>query len=260
MKRFFAALLAAGLLLVSGCDTVSDRSPARISNMQQTQAASLVDSVGLEKEPTPVSLFPADQAILPDAAVAKILSSVVQVYEQPRLAIIKFPDQGSQFYGPYYWRNEDYVKLQESQITALTSPLPREQMGRVFPLPSLMTPRQMSIPLLREAAVRVQADLLLVYRTHSDTYTRSRAFAKDKVKAYCTCEVVLLDIATGIAPFTSVMTRDRLETQTSGDLDFSETMRRAEQEATGDALLAAAEDLAKFVKTIKHRPRPEPGS
>jgi len=259
MNNFFAALLVAGLVFVSGCDTVPQRHLAGTSN-PQTQAASLVDSDRVEKEPNPVSLFPADQAILPDAAVAKILSSSVQVYEHPKLAIIKFPDQGTQFYGPYYWRNEDYVKLQESQITALTSPLPLEQMGRVFPLPSLMTPRQMSIPLLREAAVRVQADLLLIYRTHSDTYTRWRAFAKDKVKAYSTCEVVLLDIATGIAPFTTVMTRDRLETKTSEDLDFSETTRRAEQGATSDALRAAADDLAKFVKTMKQRPRPEQGS
>ena len=260
MNNFFAALLVAGLFLVSGCDSVSQRNPAGVSQMPQTQAASLVDAERPEKEPGPVSLFPADQAILPDAAVAKILGSAVQVYEQPKLAIIKFPDQGLQFYGPYYWRNEDYVKLQQSQITALTSSLPLEQMGRVFPLPSLMTPRQMSIPLLREAAVRVQADLLVIYRTHADTYTRSRAFAKDKVKAYSTCEVVLLDIATGIAPFTTVMTRDRLETQTLEDLDFSETIRRAEQGATSDALRAAADDLAKFVKTIKRRPRPEPGS
>lgn len=260
MNKFFVALLVADLLLASGCDTVPQSRRAGLSNTPQTPTASLMDSERPEKEPSPVSLFPADQAILPDAAVAKILSSSVRVYEHPKLAIIKFPDQGAQYYGPYYWRNEDYVKLQESQITALTSPLPLEEMGRVFPLPSLMTPRQMSIPLLREAAVRVQADLLLIYRTHSDTYTRWRAFAKDKVKAYSTCEVVVLDIATGIAPFTTVMTRDRLETKTSEDLDFSETTRRAEQGATSDALHAAADDLAKFVKTMKRRPRPEQGS
>jgi hypothetical protein len=112
MNNFFAALLVVGLFLVSGCDTVPQRRLAGISNTQQTQAASLMDSERPEKEPNPVSLFPADQAILPDAAVAKILGSSVQVYERPKLAIIKFPDQGLQFYGPYYWRNEDYVKLQ----------------------------------------------------------------------------------------------------------------------------------------------------
>jgi len=253
MNKFYVATGMFGFLLVAGCDTVP---PSRsFSNTDQSQAVSLMSSAPAEREPNPVSLFPADQAVLPDAAVAAILGSTVQVYEQPKLAIIKFPDQGAQFYGAYYWRNEDYVKLQESQITALTSSLSQDQMGRVFPLPSLMTPRQMTIPFLREAAVRVQADLLLIYRTHADTYTRSRAFAKDKVKAYSTCEVVLLDIATGIAPFTTVITRDRVETQIPDDLDFSETRRRAEQGATSDALHAAADDLANFVKTIKRRPR-----
>jgi hypothetical protein len=51
----------------------------------------------------------------------------------------------------------------------------------------------------------MQADLLLVFRVSSDTYTQYRAFAKDKVKAYSTCEMVLLDIRTGLVPFTRVI-------------------------------------------------------
>ncbi len=58
---------------------------------------------------------------------------------------------------------------------------------------------------------------------------------------------------------TRVMTRDRVETQIPDDLDFSETRRRAEQGATSDALHAAADDLAKFVKTIKRRSRQAQG-
>jgi len=113
-----------------------------------------------------------------------------------------------------------------------------------------MTPRQVSIPVLREAAVRLQADLLLVFRLGSDTYSQYRAFAKDKVKAYSTCEVVLLDVRTGLVPFTRVVSRERLELKQTTDLDLSETMRRAEQASAIDALKAAAEDLVRFVKTV----------
>jgi hypothetical protein len=251
MNERLVLLFAVLSLFLAGCDTVQPH----VAGQTVLPSQSLVDSAPAEKEPPPVSLFPADQAVLPDAVVAKILASAVQVYDQPKLAIIKFPDNGIQYFGPYYWRNEDYVKLQENQIDAIASALSTSEMGRIFPLPSLMTPHQMTIPLLREAAVRVQADLLLVYRIHSDVYSRSRAFAKDKVKAYSTCELVLLDIATGIAPFTKVVTRDRLAAQTPDDFDLSETRRRAEQEATSEALHVAAEDLAGYVKTIKRRAR-----
>ena len=41
--------------------------------------------------------------------------------------------------------------------------------------------------------MRLQADLRLVFRVRSETYSQYRFFVKDKVKAYSTCEVVLLD-------------------------------------------------------------------
>ena len=52
------------------------------------------------------------------------------------------------------------------------------------------------------------ADLLLVFRVGSDTYSQYRTFAKDKTKAYSTCELVLLDVRTGLVPFTRVTSRD----------------------------------------------------
>ncbi len=127
------------------------------------------------------------------------------------------------------------------------------QIVEVTPLPSLMTPSRVSIPVLREAAVRMQADLLLVFRVGSDTYSQYRAFAKDKAKAYSTCEFVLLDIRTGLVPFTRVVSRERLELKQPADLDLSETMRRAEQGSAAEALKAAAEDLVNFVKSVPRK-------
>jgi hypothetical protein len=116
-----------------------------------------------------------------------------------------------------------------------------------------MTPSRVSIPVLREAAVRMQADLLLVFRIGSDTYLQYRTFAKDKAKAYSTCELVLLDLRTGLVPFTRVVSRERLEMKEPADLDLSETMRRAEQGSATEALKAAAEDLVAFVKSAPRK-------
>ena len=206
------------------------------------------------KEPLATSLFPSDQAILGDEAVNRILSSKLELPAKAKLALMKFPDSqgwGARYYGSYYWQNEEYLKLQQGQVDTLsTALLASDHIQEVIPLPSLMIPRQISIPVLREAAVRMQADLLLVFRVAGDTYSQYRVFAKDRVKAYSTCELVLLDVRTGLVPFTRVLTRDRLELKQSTDLDLAETMRRAEERAATEALKTAAEELVAFVKSV----------
>ena len=37
-----------------------------------------------------------------------------------------------------------------------------------------------------------------------------RRIAKDKVKSYSTCEAVVLDVRTGLVPFTRIVTREKL--------------------------------------------------
>ncbi len=231
----FAALGA----FLSGCAT---KNPGLVSPM-------MASAEYAAKEPITTSLFPSDQAVLSDV-VRKILESKLELPAKAKLALMKFPEgEGSRYYGRYYWRDEEYLKLQQSQVDMLTQALlASDQIAEVMPLPSLMTPSRVSIPILWEAAVRMQADLLLVFRGGSDTYSQYRTFAKDKVKAYSTCEVVLLDVRTGLVPFTRVVSREQLELKQSTDLDTSEAMRRAEQVSAAEALKGAGEDLVQFVK------------
>lgn len=201
------------------------------------------------------SLFSSDQSVLDDAAVKTILSSKLELPAKAKIALMRFPDSEAQKnYGRYYWRSEEYLKLLQSQMDALSTALrASEQITETTPLPSLMTPQRASIPLLREAAVRMQADLLLVFRVNSDTYFQYRMLTKDRVKAYSTCELVLLDVRTGLVPFTRVISREQLELKLSTDFDLSETMRRAEQNAAAEALNQAAADLVAFVKSVPRK-------
>jgi hypothetical protein len=99
----------------------------------------------------------------------------------------------------------------------------------------------------------MQADLLLVFRVGSDTYSQYRTFAKDKARAYSTCELVLLDVRTGLVPFTRVVSRERLELKQPTDLDLSETQRRAEHTSVMDALKTAADELAGYIKNLPRK-------
>ena len=163
MKRadIFSSALAG--ILLSSCTSV----PQRAVMATPEYAA---------KEPIATSLFPSDQGVLGDEAVNRILSSKLELPAKAKVALMRFPDAeawGLRYYGRYYWRDEEYLKLQQEQVETLSKALlASDQIAEVTPLPSLMTPRQASIPLLREAAVRMQADLLLVYQSVA-TLTRN---------------------------------------------------------------------------------------
>jgi hypothetical protein len=234
-----ALLLTLGLIavLASGCDS-----------MQPSHMPYGVTPVYEPKPTLTSSLFPSDQAVLGEEAVNRILSSKLELPAKAKVAILKFPE------GRTYWRDEETLKLQQAQFDMLANALLKsDQIVDVIPLPSIMTPTQLSIPVLREATLRMQADMLLVFRITSDTYTQSRTFSKDKVKSYSTCEMVLLDVRTGLVPFTRVISRERLELKPPSDLDLSETKRHTEQMSAVDALEAGAQDLVGFVKTVPRK-------
>lgn len=245
MRKETSFALIAFVGMLSGCMKGLDRTTMATPEYQA-------------REPIATSLFPSDHAVLGDEAVSRILSSKLELPGRAKLAVMKFPeDSGSRYYGRYYWRDEEYLKLQQLQVEKLGSTLlASDRIAEVTPLPSLMTPKQAAIPVLREAAVRMQADLLLVYRISSDTYSQYRTFAKDKVKAYSTCEIVVLDIRTGLVPFTRVLSREREELKKGTDLDLSETMRRAEQGAALDTLKAAVDDFVHFLASVKRSTAP----
>ena len=208
-----------------------------------------------EREPLATSLFPSDRAVLGDEAVDRILSSKLELPIRAKIALMKFPGSWTgRYYGSSWWHNEEYLKLQQGHVDTLSGTLmASDQITEVMPLPSLMIPQQISIPVLREAAVRMQADLLLVFRVAGDTYSKYRLFNKDQIKAYSTCELVLLDVRTGLVPFARVLTRDHLELKQSTDFDLAETMRRAEERAASEALKTAADQLVTFVKSVPRK-------
>ena len=240
MNQIYSIIVLIGIIIfTSGCAVTSQNIP------QPMSMAEIGDKPSLE-----ASLFISDQAVLGDEAIARILDSSVFILPDSKIALMRFPDaSGSQVYGRYYWADESYLKVQQGFSDTIAEALSASGAVReVTPLPSLMTPREPSIPVLREAAVRMQADMLLIFRITSATYSKYRMFAGDTVKAYSTCEVVLLDVRTGIVPFARIVTRERFDKKQQKDLELSETMRRTEEAAATDALQAVAADLVSFMK------------
>src|SRR5260370_34169579 len=139
MKTTHILSLAIAGALLSGCANM----PSAVTPMMETAEYSA-------KEPIATSLFPSDQAILGEEAVARILSSKLELPAKARLALMKFPDvAGSRNYGRDYWRDEEYLKGRQEQVDTLSKALlSSDQIAGVGPLPSLMKPSQGSNTLL----------------------------------------------------------------------------------------------------------------
>ena len=139
-----------------------------------------------ERPKLETSLFRGDQDFISEDAVQKILSSKIQIPPKAKVAIFKYEGNEEErlaltYYGYNYWRSENYIKLQQQLIDTLQSQLVSS--GRVIEatlLPSILVPKQPTVTTLRQAGVRLQADLILVFRITSDVYYDYQLFTKSK--------------------------------------------------------------------------------
>ena len=193
-------------------------------------------------ESAPASLFSGDEAVLSDEAIAKILEFDYQPPALSRVALMPF---GRELWSE--WSEELAVASGRMRTDVLGRLVASSRVYDASYLPSILIPDQKTVPHLREAAARYQADLLLVYRSYCRSFERYRIFAADRAKAYCGVEAVLLDTRTGLVPFTSVALESFEATENEGDLNFRETMLRAQLDATADALAAVVGEIVTYL-------------
>jgi hypothetical protein len=164
---------------------------------------------------------------------------------------MKFPGPehtASYIYGNNYKSSEAYLKTQNNYISSLTMKLDKsDRIIAVTLLPTLLAPNDAGIPVLREAAVRLQADLLLAFRISSDMYNISDS---NRAKAFCTIEAVLMDIRTGLIPYTTVVTRDNEQELSVDDTNINDVQIRAEKVAVLSSLSVVADEITEFLSSV----------
>jgi hypothetical protein len=114
-------------------------------------------------------------------------------------------------------------------------------------------PPAMTVPLVRQAAARLQADLVLIYRTSTSNYGQQRFLRAKRTRAYSTVEAVLLDTRTGVIPFSTVVDERFAATESRRDYGFDETVARAEQQAIGRAWQRLATETVAFLDKAELR-------
>ncbi len=234
-KTTFAAATLALSFLLGGCATEGYLDPTQVGSdrMIRERAA----------RPDAMSLFPADQAAIGDAALTEILNGTLDLPATVRLAVVPVGQTPSfSGFAPEFAERSRAIDAQ-----FLGGLRDSDRIDYAQYLPQMLTPREVSVPQLREAAARYRADMVLIVHTATRQYKNDRLLGKDRVRAYCDVEAVLVDVRSGTVPFSTNTTESFLATKAGNDLNFKDTIARANQEAIGVAWQRVAVEAAEFM-------------
>ena len=231
MKKTIFPLLA--ILALAGCG-------APVSSMDRSDV--YYESLAAGQAGETQSLFTSDEAILSAEDISKILAYRYTAPPHNRIGIVAL---GRAFWFGY---SEELARTGTDIQTGMVAKL--RASPRVYDasyLPTLLIPEKSTVGHFREAAARYQADLLLIYQASCRTYDKYRFFSPDEAKSFCNVEAVILDVRTGIVPFTVTASRDFMTRENKEDTNFRETMARAELKALADALAEVGDEVVGFL-------------
>lgn len=207
-------------------------------------------SLAAEAPPTepPImqSLFADKNATISEENIQKILKGTYRLPASLRVALVRLDNEAPA--RRYYWADEQYVKSQQAYADQFTAQLQQaKRVTKVTVLPELLISGTPTFTSIREAAVRTQADVAVVYTVTSDVYANYRLFAKSEIKAFATTQLLVLDTRTGLIPFAATSTRDAQATRQTSELNTSETTSRVKREAAVLTIEELGRQLATFL-------------
>lgn len=195
------------------------------------------------------SLFQIKDRTLTEEAIQKLLNGRIVLPEKVRIAVFSYNIHNNYHQYRYYWNNENYLKLQQSYMDEITAQLKQStKVEKVMMMPKMMATQASNLTHLREASVRLQADLLLILSARSDIYHKYKVFKKDRVKAFASCEGLLMDVRTGMIPFSDVLTADNEIVKEKSDWNIDAARTRASNGATLSVLSGLGKNIVEFLE------------
>ena len=214
-------LLIATLVLLTACNTTRPLGNNSVSDFPSGDT--LITQ----------SLFNDRASTISEENIQKILDGKYKLPQQLRAAIVRLePTSQLKRYYWNYWSDEQYLKTQQSYLDLFSDKF--KQSSRVTKLsiiPDLLISKSPSFTNIREAAVRMQADIVVVYAITSDIYSKYKLFSKPDIKAFATTQLIILDVRTGLIPFSTIVTRNFLSQKKKEELDNAEVASRIQNEA-----------------------------
>ena len=195
------------------------------------------------------SLFADRNASISEENIQKILEGTYKLPQQLRVTIVRLePNTQAKRHYWNYWSDEQYLKTQQAYLDQFAEKF--RQSPRVTQLsiiPDLLISKTPTFTSIREAAVRMQADMVVVYAITSDIYSKYKLFSKTDIKAFATTQLIVLDVRTGLIPFSAIVTKDTLSQKKKEELDYAEAASRIQNEAVLLTINDISEKITAFL-------------
>lgn len=183
---------------------------------------------------------------LSDEQIKKLLNSKVKTLNSVRLAVMKLGHSGVDysFYPQVYRDSQTIDKKNEKFYLALTN---ESKVDSIAVLPTFLMPKNVTLASLRDSAALLQANYLLILKTNSRSDFDFNVFKADEALAVANLEVALVDVATGVIPYTALITgKKTIKKNKEDDFNSHEFRIRARNEAENEALKNLLSDLITF--------------
>ena len=134
-----------------------------------------------------------------------------------------------------YQRNQQLIVSDENAKAIDDIKGKDKKIKEIAVVPQMLIPKDPTIENMREIAALMQADLLMVIKTRSQTDSKFRMFHKDQIKTVSTVEAMIIDVKTGVIPFTTIAS-DTIKLKENKDFSYEELYIKSSLKAEDKAL------------------------
>ncbi len=220
---------AIGFFALTACGTV-----------ESSSYSPLQDRSYRNREEIQSSLFSSDEKAISNEAIDQILSGKISIQSSNNIAVLSFSDSHSTYSGNNAQCLSQIQKelKNNSRVTQLTF------------IPQLLLPNKVNVSALREAAARLQSELVLIYQVKMEVHEDANLFSKDEARSYASVEAMLLHVRTGIVPWTFTADQEFRFKENNQDEQNRGLYFRARDEATKKALSEVGSNLNGFLNQL----------
>lgn len=197
--------------------------------------------------PITQSLFDDKNSTISEEDIQKILDGNYSLPHKLRVSLVKL--ESAQNPRNYYWNSEEYLKSQQAYLDLFTSKFSQSnRVLKVSKIPDLLILNHPTFTNIREAAVRMQSDMVVVYAINSDLYSKYKLFSKSDIKAFATVQLIILDVRTGLIPFSTIVTKEYQSKRQENELNDNEAANRIKNEAVLLSIQEIGEEIIRFLR------------
>lgn len=192
--------------------------------------------------PITKSLFDDKSATISEENIQKILDGNYKLPNNLRVAFVKLESSQNQI--RYYWSDEQYLKSQQQYLDMFSKKFSNSsRVKNISTIPDILISKNPTFTSIRESAVRTQSDIAVIFSINSDIYSQFKLLTKTNIKAYATTQLIILDVRTGLIPFSIIVTKDFQDTKKVTDFNENDAINRIKNQA----VLLTIEEVGKKI-------------